>query len=126
MPRSAAGGEAREGGGAGVPRRVVQLLLDAQQLVVLGDALAAGRGTGLDLTAVDRDGEVGDRGVLGLAGTVAHHRAVAGPVRQVDRVQGLGERADLVDLPSSALAAPGAMPSASRAGLVTNRSSRRS
>ena len=34
-----AAGEAREGAGAGVARRVVELLLDAQQLVVLRDAL---------------------------------------------------------------------------------------
>ena len=44
------------------------------------------------------DGEVGDRGVLGLAGAVAHHAAVAVPVREVDGVEGLGQRADLVDL----------------------------
>src|SRR6478735_10089396 len=60
--------EAREGAPAGVARGVVELLLDAEQLVVLGDALRAGRGTGLDLTAVGRDREVGDRRVLGLAG----------------------------------------------------------
>ena len=34
-----AAGEAREGAGAGVDAGVVELLLDAQQLVVLGDAL---------------------------------------------------------------------------------------
>ena len=45
--------------------------LDAQQLVVLGHAVRAGRGAGLDLPAVRRHGEVGDRGVLGLAAAVA-------------------------------------------------------
>ena len=64
--------------GTGVARGVVQLLLDAQQLVVLRHPLAAGRRAGLDLAAVGGDGEVGDRGVLGLAGAVAHHAAVAG------------------------------------------------
>ena len=44
------------------------------------------------------DREVGDRGVLGLAGAVAHHAAEAVAVREVDGVEGLGERADLVDL----------------------------
>ena len=44
------------------------------------------------------DREVGDRGVLGLAGAVAHHAAVAVAVRELDGVEGLGERADLVDL----------------------------
>src|SRR3712207_8334616 len=37
-------------------------------------------------------------GVLGLAGAVAHHAAVAAAVGQVHRVQGLGQGADLVDL----------------------------
>src|SRR5690348_4296864 len=79
----------REGAATGVPRRVVELFLDAQQLVELGHALGAGRRTGLDLAAADGDGEVGDRGVLGLTGAVAHHRLVPGPVREVDRVERL-------------------------------------
>ena len=37
-----------------------QFLLDAQKLVVLRDTIAAAHGDGLDLTAVRRDGEVGD------------------------------------------------------------------
>src|SRR4051812_43831899 len=57
----------REGRGAGVPGGVAELGLDAEQLVVLRHPLGPRRGTGLDLTAVGRDGEVGDRGVLGLA-----------------------------------------------------------
>src|SRR3954453_23157053 len=65
--------EAREGGRAGVASRVVELLLDAQQLVVLGDPLGPSGRPGLDLAAVGRDREVGDRGVLGLAGAVAPH-----------------------------------------------------
>src|SRR5690606_28258821 len=43
---------ARERAAAGVARGVVQRLLDAQELVVLVDALAAGGGTGLDLAGV--------------------------------------------------------------------------
>src|SRR3954451_22812827 len=81
---------AGERGAAGVPGGVVELLLDAQQLVVLRDPLGAGGGTGLDLAAVRGDGEVGDGGVLGLAGAVAHHAAEAGAVREVDGVEGLG------------------------------------
>jgi ribosomal protein S18 acetylase RimI-like enzyme len=57
-----------------------QLLLDAQQLVVLGDPVRAGRGAGLDLAAVGGHGEVGDGGVLGLARAVRHDRGVA-PLR---------------------------------------------
>src|SRR5690625_2511765 len=60
----------RERGAAGVPGGLVQLVLDAQQLVVLVDPLTAGGGTGLDLPGVHRHGQVGDSGVLGLTGTV--------------------------------------------------------
>src|SRR3546814_6218890 len=44
------------------------------------------------------DGEVGDGGVLGLAGAVRHHRRVGGGVRHLHRLQGLAEGADLVHL----------------------------
>src|SRR3954453_20037645 len=81
----------REGGPAGVPRGVLELLLDAQELVVLRHALRPRGRTGLDLAAVGGDGEVGDRGVLGLARAVAHHAAEPAPVRQLDGVEGLGE-----------------------------------
>src|SRR5699024_4583929 len=50
---------------------VTEGFLDAQQLVVLRDPLAARRSTGLDLPAAGGHGQVGDRGVLGLAGAVA-------------------------------------------------------
>src|ERR1700676_3934536 len=56
------------------PSRVFRLsaefLLDAQQLVVLRGAVGAGQRSGLDLSTVGGDREVGDGGVLGLAGTV--------------------------------------------------------
>jgi hypothetical protein len=82
----------------GVPRRVCEFFFDPQQLVVLRDTFGPGRRTRLDLTATGGNGEIGDRGVLGLAGPVAHHAAEGGAVGQVDGVEGLGERADLVDL----------------------------
>src|SRR3546814_19340125 len=44
------------------------------------------------------DGEVGDGGVLGLAGAVRHHRRVGGGVGGLHRLQGLAEGADLVHL----------------------------
>ena len=64
----------------------------------LGHPLAARRGAGLDLPTVHRDGQVGDGGVLGLAGAVTDHAAVAMSVGQVDGIERLGQRADLVDL----------------------------
>src|SRR5262245_54548152 len=75
-----------------------QLLLDAQELVVLRGALAARERPRLDLSRVDADREVGDEGVLGFTRPVRDHRAVASPLGQLDRLERLGERADLVDL----------------------------
>src|SRR4051812_102057 len=57
-----------------------QLLLDSDQLVVLGEAVRTGEAAGLDLPAIGGDGEVGDGGVLGLAGAVRHDRGVGGAV----------------------------------------------
>src|SRR6185312_10200617 len=74
------GGEPRERRRARVARRVAQVLLDAQQLVVLGDPLAPGRGTGLDLPGVGRHGQISDEGIVGLAGAVADHAGEAGPL----------------------------------------------
>src|SRR5690606_1880077 len=97
------GGQARERGGAGVAGAVAEQLLDPQQLVVLRDPVAAGGGPGLDLPGVGGHGQVGDGGVLGLAGAVADHAGPAGAVRALHRVEGLGERADLVDLDQHAV-----------------------
>ena len=83
---------------AGIERRFAELLLDADQLVVLGEPVGARQRAGLDLPAIGRDREIGDRRILGLAGAVRHHRAIAGAQRDLDRVQRLGQRADLVDL----------------------------
>src|SRR5215469_6784392 len=41
-----------------------QFFLDAQQLIVLGDAVGARSGTGLDLSGRGRNGQVGDERVL--------------------------------------------------------------
>ncbi|MPM30051.1 hypothetical protein SDC9_76593 [bioreactor metagenome] len=91
-------GETREGAAARVLGGLVQLLLDAQQLVVLGDTVGTGRSAGLDLATAAGDREVGDGDVLGLTGTVRHHRPETVAVREVDGVQGLGQRTDLVHL----------------------------
>src|SRR5262249_27965086 len=47
-----------------------ELLLDADELVVLGEAVGARERAGLDLPAIGRDGEIGDRRILGLARAV--------------------------------------------------------
>ena len=55
---------------AGVDGAVAQLLLDAQQLVVLRHTLGTAGRAGLDLAGVQGHGQIGDGGVLGLAGAV--------------------------------------------------------
>src|SRR5689334_1641687 len=84
--------------GSGVARGLAQLLLDADELVVFCRAVAAGEAAGLDLAAVGGDCEVGDGGVLGLTGPVAHNGAPAGPLGEFHGLQRLGQGADLVDL----------------------------
>ena len=48
-----------EGGHAGVNGACTQVLLNAEQLVVLGHALGAAGGTGLDLAGVQGNGQIG-------------------------------------------------------------------
>ena len=77
---------------------VLQVLLDAQELVVLGQAVRAAQGAGLDLAGVHGHGQIGDEGVLGLARAVGDHRGVGRLLGHLDGVQGLGQGADLVQL----------------------------
>src|SRR5262245_4366753 len=65
--------QALDGIHAGVAGASAQLLLDAQQLVVLGHAIRARRRARLDLSTVERHRQVRDGGVLGLTRAVAHH-----------------------------------------------------
>src|SRR5262245_18081289 len=89
---------AGERGPAVIVRVAAELFVDPQELVVLRRPVAPGRGAGLDLADVGRDGEVGDRRVLGLAGAVRHDDAVTVRAGELDRVERLGQRPDLVDL----------------------------
>src|SRR5919112_5421539 len=65
-----------EGSASGVTGLRPELLLDADELVVLGEPVGAGERAGLDLPAVRRDGEVGDGRVLGFSRAMGHHRRV--------------------------------------------------
>ena len=60
---------------------------------------------------------------LGLARTMGDDRGVARAVRHLDSVQGLGQRADLVDLDQDGVGNTQSMPFFRRVVLVTNRSS---
>ena len=83
---------------AGVHGVGAQLRLDAQQLVVLGQALRAARRARLDLARREPDREVGDERVLGLARAVRGHHAPAGLLGHAHGLDRLGDRPDLVDL----------------------------
>ena len=100
-----------------------QRLLDPQELVELGYAVGAGRRARLDLAGVGGDGEVGDGHVFRLTAAVGDHCGPRGPLGEVDRLQRLRERADLLSLIRIELAARLSMARPSRAGLVTSKSS---
>lgn len=98
--------QAFESGTPGISRLAAKLLLDAKQLIVFRGAVGTRQRAGLDLTAVTGHREVGDRGILGLAGAMRHHGCVAGLMRGFDGRERLGKRADLVDLDEDRIADP--------------------
>lgn len=53
-----------------IKRCCVQILLNSQQLVVLGNTVGAGGRAGLDLSGIQSDDQVGDRRILSLTATV--------------------------------------------------------
>ena len=109
--------------GRGRARRA-QLLLDPQQLVVLGHAVACATGAPVLIwpqpVATARSAMV--------VSSVSPERCemtlrVAGGVREPDRVERLRQRADLVHLDQDGVGDAASMPRASRSTLVTKRSS---
>src|SRR5574340_1770407 len=60
-----------------VARRVAEFFLNAQQLVVLRHAIGTRQRAGLDLHHVGAHRQIGDGGILGLAGAVRHHGGIA-------------------------------------------------
>src|SRR5258706_13512188 len=74
------GGLSAKNGTPRIERRVTQLFLDTQQLVVFGQTVGARQRAGLDLPAVRRHRQIGNGAVFRLAGTMAHHRLVGGAV----------------------------------------------
>src|SRR5690606_19856299 len=64
----------------------------------LGDAIGTAQGASLDLTGGSAYGQVGDGAVLGFTRTVGNNCGVTGCLSHLDGFQGLGQRADLVEL----------------------------
>ena len=81
-----------------------QLFFNPEKLVELGDALAAASGAGLDVSRAGRDGEIRNERIFGFAGAVGDKAAVVVLPRQLDRVQGLGDRADLIQFDEDRIA----------------------
>jgi len=79
------------GGGA-------ELFFDAEELIVLGDAVGAAGRAGFDLAGGGGHGEVGDESVFGFAGAVGNDGVVAGLAGELDGVNGFGHGADLIEL----------------------------
>src|SRR3954447_7704498 len=62
-------------------------LLDAEELIVFGDAVGAAQGTGLDLASIGSHRDVGNGGVFGLTGAMADDGGVGVFLGQFDGVQ---------------------------------------
>ena len=73
-----------------------QLLFDADELIVLGDAVGAAHRTRLDLSRIGGDGDIGYRGVFGFARTMRGHRGISVAVGHFDGIKRLGERTYLI------------------------------
>src|ERR1700682_1567630 len=82
----------------GITGDVTEIFLDAQELVVFRNAVRARQRTGLDLTGVGADRDVGDQAVLGLARTMRDDRCIARAHGHAYRCEGLRQGPDLVDL----------------------------
>jgi len=83
---------------AGVDSLVTEFLLDPEELIVLGKALRAAGGAGLDLAGPEAHHKVGNEGVLCLAAAVADHDPPASRLGKLAGANSLGEGANLVDL----------------------------
>ena len=90
--------DGEEGVHAGVLGHVEELILDAQQLIVLGDAVGAGGGAGLYLAGVKCNSQICYGGILSLTGAVGGNCGHTGLVRHLDGLKGLRYGSDLVEL----------------------------
>ena len=73
-----------------------QLLLNAQELVILGHPIASARSPRLDLARVQTHDDIGDGGIFRLTRAVRNDARPAGPMGQLYSSDSLGKRANLV------------------------------
>ena len=79
-------------------------------MIVLREPVRSCERPGFDLTAVGRDSEIGNCGVLGLTRAVRHHSGVSRTLGHRDRIERFGEGADLVHLDQDRVGQPLADP----------------
>jgi len=75
-----------------------QFFFDAQQLVVLGDAVGPTRGACFYLPGCGSHGEIGDEGILGFSRAVRNDGVVARLAGHLDGVNRFADAADLIQL----------------------------
>src|SRR5579859_1376839 len=76
--------------------RRAEFFFNAKKLIVFGDAVRAGSGTGLNLARAGGDGEISDEGVFGFAAAVRNDGVVSGFTGELDGVNGFRNAADLI------------------------------
>ena len=67
-------------------------------MIVFGEPVGARQGAGFDLAAIGGHRQIGDGGILGLAGTVRHNGGITRLVGHGEGLQGLAQGANLVNL----------------------------
>src|SRR5690625_4727170 len=85
-------------GTTAINRLITQLGFNAQQTVVLGNAIRAAQRTGLDLSGRRGHRQVGNGGVFGFPGAMGDYSGVACVLGHLDGVEGFRQRADLIEL----------------------------
>src|SRR5213593_3618699 len=88
----------REDGASSVDALIAEFLVDSQKLVVLAHAIGSRHRTGLDLSGICRNREIGNECVFAFTRTMRDDDAVRCLSRHIDGIQGFGERTDLIDL----------------------------
>jgi hypothetical protein len=96
--------QAKKNLNGGVFRRLVQLLLYAKKLVVLGRPLGSSRCTGLEQLAAQSYSHISKSRVLCLCRAVGGHDLPACPEGHACRIKGLGDGTDLVELEQQGVA----------------------
>lgn len=74
-----------------------KLLLDTQNLVILGQTFRTAGRSSLNLTGRETNDQVGDKRILCLSGTMRNHRTPAITLSELVRINGFGYTTDLID-----------------------------